>query len=455
MFAWCLWQGFDPQQTFQMVEKVPWIVDLGVFYHLGVDGISLSLVILTVVITLLCVLSICILESEGIAAACAWIFLVQTLTFGEFFALDGLLLYCFWEASLLPMFLYIGLCGGSERWPAARKYFLFSLLGSLFFLVSILYLGFMAGDFSFERFYQLSLDTPTQLLLFTAFTLAFAIKLPMFPLHSWLPDAHTQASTAGSMMLAGVLLKLGGYGFIRFNLPITSTASAIPVPGMIVLSIIAIIYIGFVAVAQTDIKRLIAYASISHMGMITLGLFVVFYESNLLQSSSYIISISGVVVHMLSHGLSSAALFLCFGMLYQRVGSRKIEDYGGLMQVMPIYSAFFMLFVLSNIGFPGTAGFVGEFFVIYATFSANIWLGALAVTTMLLSAAYSLRLVKQVFYGRITNTQLLSAMDIHWPERFLLTLLAVMIIGIGFVPDSITTLSEYAIQKSRLSIKGL
>ena len=449
-----LWYGFIPNQAFQFVEKVPWIAHLGAFYHLGVDGISLNLVILTMVIVFLSILSICVIQEKNIASACTWVFLVQAMSIGAFLALDGLLFYLFWEASLLPMFLYIGLCGGGNRWFAARKYFLFSLFGSLFFLVSILYLGLKAGDFSFSSFYQLQLNLNEQLLLFTAFTLAFAIKLPMFPLHSWLPDAHTQASTSGSMLLAAILLKLGGYGFMRFNLPITPDASMLLAPLMTVLSIIAIIYIGFVAAVQSDIKRLIAYASISHMGMITLGLFVAYLMPGSVQESTRIIGISGVLVHMISHGLSSAGLFLCFGLVYHRLGTRDIKDYGGLMRVMPIYSGFFMLFILSNIGFPGTAGFVGEFFVIYATCAANLWLAGLAVLTMVLSATYSLGLVKQVFYGRVNNMQLLTVMDINWSEKLLLGLLSLMIIGVGIAPDIITASSVHAIKNTVLFVKS-
>ena len=447
----CVWviaaqQAFQPTQGLQLVERLAWIPSMGVYYHLAMDGIALSMILLTTVIVLLCVLSICIMEEEGIAAACGWIFFVQAMCMGAFLAQDGLLFYLFWEASLLPMFLYIGLNGGSQRWLAARKYFLFTLFGSLFFLVSILYLGHKAGEFSLGAFYATTLTQTEQLALFMAFTLAFAIKLPMFPLHSWLPDAHTQASTAGSMLLAAILLKLGGYGFLRFNLPITPYASWYMAPAMVMLSIIAIIYIGFVAVAQTDVKRLIAYASISHMGMVTLGIFVIYCMPDTVKSTTQHIALSGIIVHMISHGLSAAGLFLGFGMMYQRIGSREVKDYGGLMRIMPIMSAFFMVFILSNIGFPGTAGFVGEFLVIFASSAASFWIALAAVSTMVLSAAYSLGLVKQVFYGRVINMELLSVMDVAWAEKGLLTVLCVLIAYVGIAPQGILSMTDHALK---------
>ena len=440
-----MWQLYRPDSGFQFIDRVPWISSMGAFYHLGVDGISLSLILLTFVVVFICILSLCSMEKQSFSSACALIFFVQAMAIGAFLARDGLLFYVFWEASLIPMFLYIGICGGADRWHASKKYFLFTMFGSLFFLLSIMYLGLKAGDFSLFSFYRLPLSMGEQKALFIAFTLAFAIKLPMFPFHSWLPDAHTQASTAGSMLLAAILLKLGGYGFLRFNLPITPDASAFYAPWMVGLSLIAIIYIGLVTLVQADVKRLIAYASISHMGMITLGIFVIYLLPEVAHKSAGLLGLSGAVVHMIGHGFSSAGLFLGFGLMYRRLGSRQIADYGGMMRIMPILSCFFMLYMLSNIGFPGTAGFVGEFFIIFSTMAANFWIAACAVLTMVISAAYSLNLVRHVFYGRVTNTDALALIDIDGFEKLPLLLLAGIILFIGIYPGFILTIVEHAI----------
>lgn len=441
-----MWQLYQPDSGFQFIDRVPWISSIGVFYYLGVDGIALSLVLLTFAVVFICILSLCSMHQQDFSRACSLIFFVQAMTIGAFLACDGLLFYVFWEASLIPMFMYIGICGGADRWHAAKKYFLFTIFGSLFFLISILYLGLKAGDFSLFSFYRLPLTMVEQKALFVAFTLAFAIKLPMFPFHSWLPDAHTQASTAGSMLLAAILLKLGGYGFLRFNLPITPDASALYAPWMVGLALIAIIYIGLVTLVQDDVKRLIAYASISHMGMVTLGVFVIYLLPEFSDKSLGLLALSGVVVHMIGHGFGSAGMFLGFGLMYRRLESRRVADYGGMMRIMPVLSCFFMLYILSNIGFPGTAGFVGEFFIIFAALAANFWIAVCAVLTMVISAAYSLNLVRHVFYGRVTNTDALSLMDIGGFEKLPLILLAGMIFFIGMYPGFVMSTVAHSLE---------
>ena len=443
--ACLMWYHYVPSPGFHFVEQYQWISTLGASYHLGVDGISMMLILLTFVIVFIAIIVVC-LEGKDLSTECSLIFLIQATTVGSFCALDGLLFYLFWEASLLPMFFYIGGFGGKERWHASKKYFIFTLAGSLFFLISILYLGFRCGDFSFLSFYDLDLNLWEQKVLFVAFTLAFAIKLPMFPFHSWLPDAHTQASTSGSMLLAAILLKLGGYGFLRFNLPITPDASQYFALAMVVLSLIAIIYIGFVALVQQDIKRLIAYASISHMGMVTLGLFVVYLLPNSIMKDSGLLGLTGVVVHMISHGFSSAGLFLGFGLLYRRMGTRALKDFGGLMGSMPVLSCCFFLFILSNIGFPGTGGFVGEFMVILSSLAAHFWIALLAVSTMLLSAGYSLYLVRNVFYGKVSDSQSLSLVDVSFIEKVPLFIFVALIFTIGLYPNAIVRTSEESLR---------
>lgn len=442
--SYFLWCSTDGTGGFQWVERVDWIPMLGSSYHLGVDGIAVGLIVLTFLVVFFCVASIVCTEYNHLAEMFALVFFTQAMTIGVFCALDGLLFYFFWEAGLLPMYMYIGVFGGDHKRHATCKYFLFTFLGSVIFLVGILYLGYHCGEFSLLTFSHWHLTFIEQCFLFMAFTLAFAIKLPMFPLHSWLPDAHTQAPTAGSMLLAAILLKLGGYGFLRFNLPITPDASFFFAPLMIGLSLVSIVYIGLVALTQMDIKRLIAYGSISHMGMVTLGIFLLYLLPD--HDAQYrTLALSGAVTHMIGHGLSSAALFLSFGMLYTRMGSRSLSEYGGMMRVMPIYSAFFMLFILSNIGFPGTAGFVGEFLILLSAVATDMKVAAIAALTMLLSAAYSLRLVKTVFYGGVSQVKALSVTDIDAIDKAVLMGLSVVILGIGLYPQCVVSVIETSV----------
>jgi NADH-quinone oxidoreductase subunit M len=354
---------------------------------------------------------------------------------GVFAALDALLFYVFWEAMLVPMFIIIGIWGGDRRIYATIKFFLYTFLGSVFMLVALIYLYLKQGDYSIEAFHRLPLTMNEQVLIFFAFLIAFAVKVPMWPVHTWLPDAHVEAPTGGSVILAAVLLKMGGYGFIRFSLPIAPDASQSLAWLMIALSLIAIIYIAFVALAQKDMKKLIAYSSIAHMGFVTLGFFVIFrILTNAPGSAGAELALSGGMVQMISHGLISGALFLCVGVLYDRLHSREISAYGGVVNTMPKFAALMVLFALANAGLPGTSGFVGEFFVILGSFQASFWLAFLAATILVLGAAYTLWMVKRVIFGDVANQGVASLADVNTREFFILAVLALAVLLLGIWP---------------------
>jgi NADH-quinone oxidoreductase subunit M len=431
-----LYTGFDSSlYDMQFVEKSVWIAAFDIHYHLGIDGISMPLIILTTFITILVIIASWEVIEHRISQYMAAFLILEGLMVGVFSSLDAILFYVFWEAMLIPMFLIIGVWGGPRRVYATIKFFLYTFLGSVFMLVALLYLYSQAGSFSILDFHQLPLSLFDQKLIFVAFFLAFAVKVPMWPVHTWLPDAHVEAPTGGSVILAAILLKMGGYGFLRFSLPITPDASLALDDFMIVLSLIAVVYIGFVALVQQDMKKLIAYSSISHMGFVTLGFFVGFQiYANTGVTTGAIIALEGAMMQMISHGFISGALFLCVGVMYDRMHSREINDYGGVVNTMPKFAAFMMLFAMANAGLPGTSGFVGEFLVIITSFQASFWIAFLAGTILILGAAYTLWMYKRVIFGEVANDNVAELTDINQREFFILAVLAVVVLFFGLWP---------------------
>jgi NADH-quinone oxidoreductase subunit M len=431
-----LWNGFDTTTAaLQFTEKLPWIPRFEAYYALGIDGISLPLIVLTAFMTVPVVIAAWTVIATRPAQYYAAFLIMEGLMIGVFSASDALLFYFFWEAMLIPMFLIIGIWGGPRRVYATIKFFLYTFLGSVFMLAALIYMYVKAGNYSIASLQALPLTLIEQRWIFLAFLLAFAVKVPMFPVHTWLPDAHVEAPTGGSVILAAIMLKMGGYGFLRFSLPIAPDASRELDLLVIALSLIAVIYIGFVALVQQDMKKLIAYSSIAHMGFVTLGAFVI-YEIVRATGSSHGagMGLDGAMVQMISHGLISGALFLCVGVLYDRVHSRQIADYGGVVNTMPVFAAFMVLFALANTGLPGTSGFVGEFLVIIASFRASFWYAALAALTLILGACYTLWLVKRVVFGAVANPKVASLEDLNPRELVVLTSLAVAVLLVGVWP---------------------
>src|SRR5712675_107535 len=431
-----LWQAFDPATAgFQYLERLAWIPRLHATYYLGVDGIALPLILLTAFMTVPVVIAGWSVIDKRPAQYFAAFLILEGLMIGVFCALDALLFYFFWEAMLIPMFLIIGIWGGPRRVYATLKFFLYTFLGSVLMLVALIYLYVHSGDYSIAGFQSLPLPLDVQRWIFLAFLIAFAVKVPMWPVHTWLPDAHVEAPTGGSVILAAIMLKMGGYGFLRFNLPITPDASRQLDLVIIALSLIAVVYIGFVALVQQDMKKLIAYSSIAHMGFVTLGAFIVYQivrSTGGLQGAG--MGLDGAMVQMVSHGLISGALFLCVGVLYDRMHSRQISDYGGVINTMPIFAAFMVLFALANTGLPGTSGFVGEFLVILASYKASFWYSLLAATTLILGAAYTLWLVKRVVFGPVGNSKVAALTDLNGREFGVLAVLAVAVLLVGIWP---------------------
>jgi NADH-quinone oxidoreductase subunit M len=419
----------------QFVEKMAWIERFNIYYFLGIDGISLWFIPLTAFITVIVVIAGWEVIEKKVAQYMGAFLILSGLMIGVFCALDGLLFYVFFEATLIPMFIIIGVWGGANRVYAAVKFFLYTFLGSLLMLVAIIYLYFKSGgSFDILAWHKLPLPLAAQILIFLSFLMAFAVKVPMWPVHTWLPDAHVEAPTGGSVVLAAIMLKLGAYGFLRFSLPITPDASHYLSDFIITLSLIAVIYIGFVALVQTDMKKLVAYSSIAHMGFVTLGFFM-FNE----------MSVMGGIVQMISHGFVSGAMFLCIGVLYDRMHSRQISDYGGVVNTMPKFATFFVLFSLANAGLPGTSGFVGEFMVILGAVKFNFWIGMLAATALILGAAYSLWLVKRVVFGPIANAQVEKLADLDKREFFILGLVALAVIAMGVYPAPFTDAMQVSV----------
>ena len=442
IFGWLvtlpLYAGFDPRQAgMQFVELTPWIERFNIHYHLGVDGISMLFVLLNSFITPLVVISGWSVIDRKVAQYYASFLILSGLMNGVFAALDGVLFYVFFEATLIPMFIIIGVWGGPNRVYAALKFFLYTLLGSLLLLVALLYLyDKSGGSFAILDWHKLPLAQAPQLVLFFGFLLAFAVKVPMWPVHTWLPDAHVEAPTGGSVVLAAIMLKLGAYGFLRFTLPILPDASRQLAWLMIALSLIAVVYIGLVALVQTDMKKLIAYSSISHMGFVTLGLFIF---------NAY--GIEGALVQMISHGFVSAAMFLCVGVMYDRMHSRMIADYGGVVNSMPRFAALMMLFAMANCGLPGTSGFVGEFMVIMGAMKAHFWLAFAAATTLVFGAAYTLWMVKRVIFGAAANPRVAALTDLNGREFAVLGALALAVLAMGIWPLPFTEVMHASVNE--------
>ena len=419
----------------QFVERAPWISTIHSEYYIGVDGISMPLILLTTFTTVLIVIASWENIEKRVAQYFAAFLILEGLMIGVFSALDGALFYVFWEAMLIPMFIIIGVWGGPRRVYATIKFFLYTFIGSLLMLVALIYMYLKSGSYELAVFHRMPLTLHEQTYIFLAFVSAFAVKVPMWPVHTWLPDAHVEAPTGGSVVLAAIMLKMGGYGFLRFSLPIAPDASRELDWLIIALSLIAVVYIGFVALAQRDMKKLIAYSSIAHMGFVTLGMFIGFQiVAHTGRTSGIQLGMDGAVVQMLSHGLVSGAMFLCVGVMYDRVHSREISAYGGVINTMPKFATFMVLFALANSGLPGTSGFVGEFMVILASFKANVWYAILAATILVLGAAYTLWLVKRVIYGEIANDKVAALKDLNGREFWVLGALAVAVLVVGLWP---------------------
>ncbi len=454
-----LWAYFDSSTAnMQFVEKFYWIRSLGVEYYLGTDGISLPLVILTTFATALVVLASQKSITQHVPQYFAAFLIMEGLMNGVFFAQDSMLFYVFWEAMLIPMYLIIGIWGGPNRVYAAIKFFLYTFLGSVLMLVALIYLYNKIGSFEIAKMYGANIPFMMQSFIFWAFFAAFAVKIPMWPVHTWLPDAHVEAPTGGSVILAAIMLKMGGYGFIRFCLPIVPQASLYFAPAIIALSLIAVIYIGFVAIVQTDMKKLIAYSSIAHMGLVTLGFFAVFaIIKNTGSVDNAVLSFQGAMVQMISHGFISAGLFLCVGVLYDRMHTRDIAAYGGVANVMPVFAAFFMLLAMANTGLPGTSGFVGEFMVLLASLQAGFWIAFCAATSLILSAAFTLWMYRKVMFGKVANSNVSALVDITLREKILLSLVAFSVLFFGIWPKPLTDMmqksSEQIVNIARGAIK--
>ncbi|CAB3631067.1 NADH-quinone oxidoreductase subunit M [Achromobacter mucicolens] len=432
-----LYTGFDSSTAaMQFVEKTSWIEAFNVNYHLGIDGISMWFVLLTAFITIIVVLAGWEVITSRVAQYMAAFLILSGLMVGVFCALDGMLFYVFFEATLIPMYIIIGVWGGPNRVYAAFKFFLYTLMGSLLTLVAFVYLwNVSGGSFDILTWQQTKLGYTPQILIFVALLAAFAVKVPMWPVHTWLPDAHVEAPTGGSIVLAAIMLKLGAYGFLRFSLPIAPDASHSLAGLMITLSLIAVIYIGLVAIVQDDMKKLVAYSSVAHMGFVTLGFFI-FNTAG----------VEGAIVQMISHGFVSGAMFMCIGVLYDRMHSRRIADYGGVVNVMPRFATFFILFSMANSGLPATSGFVGEFMVIMGAVEHNFWIGLLAATALILGAAYSLWMVKRVVLGDVANDHVRELTDINRREFVILGVMAIAVLYMGIYPKPFTDVMHVSVE---------
>ena len=432
-----LYTGFDrTTAALQFVERKPWIESLGIEYSLGIDGLSVWLVLLTAFITFVVVIAGWEVIKDRVHQYLGAFLILSGLMIGVFCAADGMLFYVFFEATLIPMYIIIGVWGGPNRVYAAFKFFLYTLLGSLLTMVAIIYLYLQSGSFEILAWHRLPLTLHEQVLIFVAFLLAFAVKIPMWPVHTWLPDAHVEAPTGGSVVLAAIMLKLGAYAFLRLSLPIAPDASHELAWLMITLSLVAVIYIGLVALVQTDMKKLVAYSSIAHMGFVTLGFFM-FNETG----------VQGAVVQMVSHGFVAGAMFLCIGVLYDRLHTRQIADYGGVINRMPKFAALFLLFSMANAGLPATSGFVGEFLVILGAVQFDFWIGLLAATALIWGAGYSLWMYKRVVFGPVANPNVDKMEDVNRREFWLLMLMAALVLFMGIYPKFFTDLIQVSVEQ--------
>ncbi len=442
-----LYLDFDAgSAAMQFAENHDWIAAYDIRYALGADGISVALIILTTITTSLVIIGAWRSVDTRVNQYLAAFLILEGLMIGVFCALDAMLFYVFFEGMLIPMFIIIGVWGGPRRVYAAMKFFLYTFLGSVFMLVGLVYLYFKGDSWQLADLYALPLSATEQMWLFFGFLVAFAVKVPMFPVHTWLPDAHVEAPTGGSVILAAIMLKIGGYGFLRFSLPIVPDAGQEWAWLVIALSLIAVIYVGLVALVQDDMKKLIAYSSVSHMGFVTLGTFIAFAlvreQGN---TNAAELGLQGAMVQMISHGFISGALFSCVGVLYDRVHSRQIRDYGGVVNTMPWFATFFVLFGMANSGLPGTSGFIGEFMVVLASFQQNPWLALAAATTLIIGAAYTLWLVKRVIFGEVANAHVAALQDIDAREALVLGGFALGVLFLGVWPKPLTDLMDASI----------
>ena len=432
----------------QFKESVRWIPLLRINYSLGVDGIALPLVVLTCFTTLIVILGSWSMVNEKVAQYLAVFLMMQGMVIGVFCARDAMLFYFFWEAMLIPMYLSIGIWGGKNRNYAAIKFFMYTFVGSALMLIALLYLYFKTGTFNIESWYRIShLSMTEQIWLFLAFFMAFAIKIPMWPFHTWLPDAHTEAPAGGSVVLAALMLKLGGYGFLRFSMPILPDASNHFEWPIIALSLIAIVYVGLIALAQKDMKRLIAYSSVAHMGFVTLGCFMALVINHVDNQADAFMAMEGAMTQMISHAFGSGAMFLAFGVIYSQIKTRQIDDFGGIAKTMPVFAAFFMVYAMSNVGLPGTSGFVGEFMVILSSFKGNFWVTFFAASTLVVGAAYTLTMYKRVFFGPVVNDRVAQLKDVSGPDLIAFILLAAAVLIIGLFPNLMIQVFHNSVHK--------
>ena len=437
-----LWRAFEPGGGFQFVERHDWIGRFDVEYYLGIDGIALALILLTLLLAPAAVVAGWRAIDRRTGLYYGALLIQQGLMLGVFCALDSLLFYVFWEFMLAPMFLIIGIWGGERRVYATVKFFLFTFLGSVFMLVSLVYLYRKAGSYAIPDLHAVALTRAEQQFLFFGFLAAFAVKVPMWPVHTWLPDAHVEAPTGGSVILAAILLKMGGFGMLRFSLPVTPDAAFQFAPLIVVLSLVAILYIALVALAQRDLKKLIAYSSVAHMGFVTLGMFIPLVYAGAGKDQLLALGMGGGMVQMISHGFISAALFMCVGVLYDRAHTRRIDDFGGVANTMPVFAVLLVLFALANAGLPGTSGFVGEFLVILASFRAQPLVALGAGTILVLGAAYSLYMLKRVVFGDVANDRVAGLEDLDARELIALGGMGLAVIAIGLYPDPLVEMME-------------